>query len=90
MVLSEAGMNAMVPVYSKGSGFRLLSDGLVHCHHRGKHGSSQADVVLEEELRILHLDPKTVGRETPTGPGWGFETPKTTPVSRFIQQGHTS
>jgi hypothetical protein len=29
--------------------------GLVHYHHRGKHGSMQADMVLEE-LRVLHLD----------------------------------
>jgi len=27
--------------------------GLVHYHHGGKHG--QADLVLEKELRVLHL-----------------------------------
>jgi hypothetical protein len=31
--------------------------GLVHHHHGGKHGSAQAELVLEEELRVLHLDP---------------------------------
>ena len=30
--------------------------GLVHYHHGGKHGSLQADMVLEKELRVLHLD----------------------------------
>ena len=34
-------------------GFR----GSVHCHHGGKHGSMQADMVLEEP-RALHLDLK--------------------------------
>jgi hypothetical protein len=29
--------------------------GLVH-YHGGKHGSMQADMVLEKELRVLHLD----------------------------------
>jgi hypothetical protein len=28
-----------------------------YCHDR-KHGSMQADMVLEEELRALHLDPQ--------------------------------
>jgi hypothetical protein len=32
--------------------------GSVHYHHGGKHGSIQADVVLEKELRALHLDPQ--------------------------------
>ena len=31
--------------------------GLVHYHHGRKHGSVQADMVLEKELRVLHLDP---------------------------------
>ena len=32
--------------------------GLVHYHHSRKHGSIQADMVLEKELRVLHLDPQ--------------------------------
>ena len=32
--------------------------GSVRYHHSGKHGSIQADMVLEKELRVLHLDPK--------------------------------
>ena len=35
--------------------------GLVHYHHGRKHGSIQADMVLEEP-RILHLDPKAPRR----------------------------
>jgi hypothetical protein len=31
--------------------------GSVLYHHGGKHGSMQADMVLEKELRVLHLDP---------------------------------
>jgi hypothetical protein len=31
--------------------------GLVHYHHGGKHGSIQADMVLEEQ-RVLHPDPQ--------------------------------
>ena len=29
---------------------------LVHCHHGGKHGDMQADVMLEKQLRVLYLD----------------------------------
>ena len=29
---------------------------LVHYHHGGKHGSVQADIVLEKDLRVLHLE----------------------------------
>ena len=37
--------------------------GLVHYHHGRKHGGTQADMVLEKELRVLHPDPKAAGRE---------------------------
>jgi hypothetical protein len=30
--------------------------GSVHYHHGGKHGSIQADMVLEKELRVIDLD----------------------------------
>jgi hypothetical protein len=29
---------------------------LVHYHHGGRHSSSQADMMLEKVLRVLHLD----------------------------------
>ena len=32
--------------------------GSEHYHHGWKHGSIQVDMVLEEELRVLYLDPK--------------------------------
>jgi hypothetical protein len=32
--------------------------GSVHYHHGGKHGSIQAVMELEKELRVLHLDQK--------------------------------
>ena len=37
--------------------------GLVHYHHGRKHGGMQADMVLEEELRALHLDQQAAGRD---------------------------
>ena len=36
--------------------------GSVHYHHGKKHGSQQADMVLEKELRVLHFDPKAARR----------------------------
>jgi hypothetical protein len=35
----------------------------VHYHHSRKHGSMQADMVLEKELRVLHLDRKAARRD---------------------------
>ena len=29
-----------------------------------KHGGTQADMVLEEELKVLHLDPQAAGRDS--------------------------
>jgi hypothetical protein len=37
--------------------------GSVHHHHGGKHGSVQADMVLEKELRVLHLERRLPGRD---------------------------
>jgi hypothetical protein len=37
--------------------------GSVHYHHGRKHGSVQADMMLEKELRVLYLDPQTAGRK---------------------------
>jgi hypothetical protein len=31
---------------------------LIIYHHGKKHGGMQADIVLEQELRVLHFDPK--------------------------------
>ena len=39
--------------------------GSIHYHHGGKHGSIQADMVLDEP-RVLHLDLKTARRRLPS------------------------
>jgi hypothetical protein len=42
--------------------------GSVHYHYGGKHGSIQAGMVLEKELRVvLHLDPKATKRLSSAG-----------------------
>jgi hypothetical protein len=41
----------------------LQNQSLVHYHHHGrKHGSILADMILEKELRVPHLDLKAVRR----------------------------
>ena len=45
------------------TGAGLQFSDLVHCHHGGKHGGMQVDVVLEKELRVLHLGQQEAGRE---------------------------
>ena len=35
---------------------------LIHYYHSKKHGSVQADMMLEKELRVLHLDRKAARR----------------------------
>ena len=40
----------------------------VHCNGR-KHGSIQADMVLEKELRVLHLDSKAARKRLSSA--WG-------------------
>ena len=80
-------------------GFAYSFRRTVHYHHGGKHGSRQADFVLDE-LRVLHLDPKAARKElTSTGsqeedffyPGQslsiGPQSPPPT-VVHFLQQGH--
>jgi hypothetical protein len=42
-------------------GTAYIFRGSVHYHHSGKHGSMQADKVLEEP-RVLHLDQKAEHR----------------------------
>ena len=43
-------------------GAGLQFGGSVHFHHGGKHDGMQADMVLEKELRVQHLDRQAVGR----------------------------
>ena len=65
--------------------------GLVHYHHGGKHGSVQADMVLEEQ-RVLHLDLQATEGDYVTGSGLSIhETSKpASTVLHSLQQGHTS
>jgi hypothetical protein len=41
--------------------------GSIHYQHDGEHGSRQADVILEKELRVLHLDPQAAEGDSDTG-----------------------
>ena len=50
---------------------------LVHYRQGGKHGSVQASMVLEKELRVLQLDLQATRRVT-LGLAWAFETLKPT------------
>jgi hypothetical protein len=63
----------------------------VHYHYGSKHGSMQADMVLEKKLRVLHLDPKGARQRLystgsnekvlfHTGWSWVEKTPKPTPT----------
>jgi phenylalanyl-tRNA synthetase beta subunit len=67
--------------------------GSVHYHHGGKHGSIQADVVLEE-LRVLHFDPKAARRRLSFHTGWSLNKEDLKAclysVTCFFQQGHNS
>lgn len=38
--------------------------GLIYYHRSSKHGGMQADLVLEKDLRVLHLDLQASGRRT--------------------------
>ena len=54
--------------YKKITGVGLKVRGLVYYPHGRKHGSVQADKVLEE-LRVLHMDLKAAQRDRDTWPG---------------------
>ena len=71
-------------------GTGLQFRGLFCDYHGGKHGGTQADMVLEM-LRVLHLDQQAAGRENDTGPGLSISNFKALPlVTHFLQQDHTS
>jgi len=53
--------NSYKEKYLIGSGLQFRC--LVHYHHGRKQGSVQADVVLEKEMRVLHQDQQTAGKE---------------------------
>jgi hypothetical protein len=35
----------------------------IHSHYGGEHGGTQADIALEKNLRVLHLDPQAARRK---------------------------
>jgi hypothetical protein len=54
------------------TGASLQFRGLVHYHHSRKHGGTQAEIVLETELKILNLDQQAAGRGSATESGLIF------------------
>jgi hypothetical protein len=56
---------------------------LVHYHHGKQHGSVQADMMVEKELRVLHLDPQSA-----LGLAWTWD-PKSYSHSDTRPQDHT-
>lgn len=56
---------------------------LVHNSHGGKHGSTQADMVLQRWLGVLRLDPRAAWRESFTGPGLSVWNLKAHPSDKF-------
>ena len=67
--------------------------GLVHYCHGAKRGGMQAEMVLEEELRVLYLSPQAVGKRMPH---WAWlellrpqsGIPSDPLVTDHLQQGH--
>jgi hypothetical protein len=51
----------LIKQHSTGAGLEFQCS--VCYHHGGKHGSMQADIMLEEP-RALHLDPKATRRDS--------------------------
>ena len=68
------------------------SRGSVHYPHGEKYGGVQADMELEEKLRVLCMDLQAA--EVDYVSGWTqleHETSKLIPtVTRFLQQGHSA
>jgi hypothetical protein len=59
---------AMATLVKDGISLRLAYSfrGLVHYHQGRKHGSVQADMVLEKNLRVLHRYLKAAAEKCPT------------------------
>ena len=69
------------------SGLASSFRGLVHYSRGRKRDGAQADMVLEKELRVQHLDPQAAGRDSePLGLTRAYEISK--PISSdTLQQG---
>ena len=70
-------------------GAALQFQGSVHYHHARIHWSIQADMVLEKELRILHLDLKAARKKTVFQASRRGVSNPTPTMTHFLQQGHT-
>ena len=71
------------------SGLALSFRGLVHYHNGRKHGRVQADMVLEKELRDLHLDGQAAERGLcHTGHSLSTGDLKAHPTMTHFLQGH--
>jgi len=64
----------------------LTVSGSVHHHHSRKHGGTQADTVLEKELRALCLDAKAAGSHWAWLEHLKSQSPH--PLRNFLLQGH--
>lgn len=62
--------------------------GLVY-HHGGKHGSTQAVMVLEKEPRVLHLDQQPAGKENHQARLRHVKPKSPSLVAHFFLQSHT-
>ena len=58
-------------------------------HHDGEHGSIQEDMVLEKELRVLHLDLQAADGDCNFGCSLSIEGLKAYFYSDFLVQGYT-
>ena len=69
-------------------GAGLQFRGSVHYHHGRKHGSIQADMVLEKELRVMHLHVHAAEGDCVSHWVEGGHTSKpVSTVTHFLQQG---
>jgi hypothetical protein len=65
-------------------GASLQFRSLVHSHHGEKHGCAQTDMVLQKELRVLHLDPWAAGDCSHSGCSWNIGNLKAHPHSNTL------
>ena len=64
--------------------------GLVHYHYGGKYGVTQADIVLEKEMRVLYPDRQATGQRLSSWVWFACLRPQNPPsVTHFLQGGHT-
>lgn len=58
--------------------------------HGGKHESTRASIVLETELRVLHLDLQAAGRDYYTHSSLSLRDVKAHPSDTLLQQDYTN